>query len=82
MVEAKANHREVVYTEFPEVDDGVYCTWYSCLELRTHTHNDLSLTLNGAVRLALNPESHAKRRSSSVVSLPLEDKKKSSVTIS
>ena len=49
----------------------------------THTHNDLSLTLNGAVRLALNPESHAKRRSSSVVSLPLEDKKKkSSVTIS
>ena len=42
----------------------------------THTHNNLSLTLNGAVRLALNPESHAKRRSSSVVSLPLEDKKK------
>ena len=28
----------------------------------THTHNNLSLTLNGAVRLALNPESHAKRK--------------------
>ena len=26
----------------------------------THTHNNLSLTLNGAVRLALNPEATQK----------------------
>ena len=42
----------------------------------THTHSDLSQVLNITVRLALNPEVHAKRRSSSLFSLPLKDKKK------
>ena len=35
MVEAKANLREGVYTEFPEVGDGVCGIYYSCHDLET-----------------------------------------------
>ena len=39
-----------------------------CTHTHTHTHSDLSIALNVAVRLALIPDSHAKKRSSNVFS--------------
>ena len=35
VVEAKASPRVVVYTEFPEGGDGVYCIGYFCHEYET-----------------------------------------------